>query len=161
MLSPGAAELLKSATPSRATPAGPPGSSSSSPFYFTELNGKVYFRARGPNGYELWTSDGTGPGTVELKDINPGAASSYPTVITRAGSKLWFRATTAKHAVRAGVRGWVRNLADGRVEAVLEGTADAVNEMIDFCSRGPELARVDQIEVVEEDPENLEDFRIR
>ena len=74
---------------------------------------------------------------------------------------VWFRATTAKHAVRAGVRGWVRNLADGRVEAVLEGTADAVNEMIDFCSQGPEMARVDRIEVVEESPENLEDFRIR
>ncbi len=74
---------------------------------------------------------------------------------------VWFRATTAKQAVQAGVRGWVRNLSDGRVEAVLEGTADAVNEMIDFCSRGPEMARVDRIEVVEEAPENLEGFRIR
>ena len=74
---------------------------------------------------------------------------------------VWFRAMTAKQAARAGVRGWVRNLADGRVEAVLEGSADAVNEMVDFCSRGPELARVDRIEVVEESLENLEDFRIR
>jgi acylphosphatase len=74
---------------------------------------------------------------------------------------VWFRATTAKHAARAGVHGWVRNLADGRVEAVLEGTPDAVNEVIDFCSRGPEMARVDRIEVVEENPENLEGFRIR
>ncbi len=74
---------------------------------------------------------------------------------------VWFRATTAKQAVQAGVRGWVRNLSDGRVEAVLEGTADAVNEMVDFCSRGPEMARVDRIEVVEEDPENLEGFQIR
>ena len=74
---------------------------------------------------------------------------------------VWFRGTTAKQAVRAGVHGWVRNLADGRVEAVLEGSADAVNEMVDFCSRGPEMARVDRIEVVEEAPENLEGFRIR
>jgi acylphosphatase len=74
---------------------------------------------------------------------------------------VWFRATTAKRAAQAGVDGWVRNLADGRVEAALEGTEDAVNEMIDFCSRGPEMARVDQIEVVEENPENLEGFRIR
>jgi acylphosphatase len=57
--------------------------------------------------------------------------------------------------------GWVRNLEDGRVEAVLEGTADSVDEMIDFCSRGPEMAHVDRIEVVEESPENLEGFRIR
>jgi len=74
---------------------------------------------------------------------------------------VWFRASTARQAARAGVDGWVRNLADGRVEAVLEGTADAVNEMIDFCSRGPEMARVDRIEVVEESPENLEAFQIR
>ncbi len=74
---------------------------------------------------------------------------------------VWFRGTTAKQAVRAGVHGWVRNLADGRVEAVLEGSADAVSEMIDFCSRGPEMARVDRIEVVEESPENLEGFQTR
>ena len=74
---------------------------------------------------------------------------------------VWFRATTAKQALRAGVDGWVRNLADGRVEAVLEGSADAVNEVIAFCSRGPEMARVDRIEVVEEGPENLEGFQIR
>jgi acylphosphatase len=74
---------------------------------------------------------------------------------------VWFRATTAKQAARAGVDGWVRNLEDGRVEAVLEGTADSVDEMIDFCSRGPEMAHVDRIEVVEESPENLEGFRIR
>ena len=74
---------------------------------------------------------------------------------------VWFRPTTAKQAVRAGVDGWVRNLADGRVEAVLEGTADAVNKMIDFCSRGPEMARVDRIEVVEESPEDLNSFQIR
>ncbi len=74
---------------------------------------------------------------------------------------VWFRASTAKQAVRAGVDGWVRNLADGRVEAVLEGSADAVNEVIDFCSRGPEMARVDRIEVVEEGLENLEGFQIR
>ena len=74
---------------------------------------------------------------------------------------VWFRATTAKEAARAGVRGWVRNLADGRVEAVLEGSAEAVQSMIDFCSRGPEMARVDRVEVVEETPEHLEGFKIR
>jgi len=74
---------------------------------------------------------------------------------------VWFRATTARHAVRVGVDGWVRNLPDGRVEAVLEGTPEAVNEAIEFCSRGPELARVDRIEVIEESPEHLQGFQIR
>ena len=74
---------------------------------------------------------------------------------------VWFRAATAKCAALAGVAGWVRNLEDGRVEAVLEGTLDAVNEMIDFCSRGTEMARVDRIEVIEEIPEEFDNFRIR
>jgi acylphosphatase len=82
-------------------------------------------------------------------------------LVTGLVQNVWFRATTAEHAARAGVDGWVRNLADGRVEAVLEGDADAVDEMIDFCSRGPEMARVDQIEVIEESPEGLEAFQIR
>ena len=47
------------------------------------------------------------------------------------------------------------------MEAVFEGAPEAVSEAVDFCSRGPELARVDRIEVIEESPENLEGFRIR
>ncbi len=96
-----------------------------------------------------------------MSDAKPAGHCRRRVFISGLVQDVWFRATTAKHAARAGVQGWVRNLADGRVEAVLEGTADAVNEMIDFCSRGPEMARVDRIEVVEEDPENLEGFRIR
>jgi len=74
---------------------------------------------------------------------------------------VWFRATTAKRAVQLGVDGWVRNLPDGRVEAVFEGSPTAVGEAVDFCSRGPEMARVDRIEVIEESPEDLEGFKIR
>ena len=81
--------------------------------------------------------------------------------VTGLVQNVWFRATTAKHAAQAGVDGWVRNLPDGRVEAVFEGTPEAVSEAVDFCARGPELARVDRIEVIEESPENLEGFRIR
>jgi acylphosphatase len=74
---------------------------------------------------------------------------------------VWFRASTAKQAVAVGVDGWVRNLADGRVEAVIEGDETAVAKMLDYCAEGPELARVDSIEVVEESPEGLEGFSIR
>jgi len=81
--------------------------------------------------------------------------------VTGLVQNVWFRATTAKHAVRAGVAGWVRNLPDGRVEAVLEGTPEAVEQTIEFCSRGPEMARVDRIEVIEEAPEDLAGFQIR
>ena len=96
-----------------------------------------------------------------MSDAKPTDRCRRRVLISGLVQDVWFRATTAKQAVRAGVDGWVRNLADGRVEAVLEGSADAVNEMIDFCSRGPEMARVDQIDIVEECPEGLEAFQIR
>ena len=96
-----------------------------------------------------------------MSDAKPTDRCRRRVLISGLVQDVWFRATTAKQAVRAGVDGWVRNLADGRVEAVLEGSADAVNEMIDFCSRGPEMARVDQIDIAEECPEGLESFQIR
>jgi acylphosphatase len=74
---------------------------------------------------------------------------------------VWFRASTKRAAQRAGVEGWVRNLEDGRVEAVFEGDPESVKAMIDYCSNGPELARVDEIEVIEEPPEGLGNFQIR
>lgn len=58
------------------------------------------------------------------------------------------------------VRGWVRNLADGRVEAVLEGSPGAVESMIDWAMTGPPRAEVAAVEVIEEDPLNDPDFRI-
>jgi acylphosphatase len=74
---------------------------------------------------------------------------------------VFFRDSTAERARRAGVDGWVRNLRDGRVEAVFEGEPDAVRSVIGFCSQGPQWARVDGIEVSEEPPEGLEGFQIR
>jgi acylphosphatase len=74
---------------------------------------------------------------------------------------VWFRASTMKAAIEAGVDGWVRNLPDGRVEAVLEGKTEAVQKMIEYCSKGPKLARVDEIDVIEEALEGLRDFKIR
>ncbi|HZE96958.1 MAG TPA: acylphosphatase [Planctomycetota bacterium] len=56
-----------------------------------------------------------------------------------------------------GVTGWVRNLPDGRVEAVAQGTREQVEKLIKWCYRGPEEARVTDIAVTYE--ETLEDFR--
>jgi acylphosphatase len=96
-----------------------------------------------------------------LSAANPTDRCRRRVLVTGRVQNVWFRASAAKYAVRAGVDGWVRNLPDGRVEAVLEGTAEAVSDAIDFCSRGPELARVDHIEVIEESPEGLAGFKIR
>jgi acylphosphatase len=55
-------------------------------------------------------------------------------------------------ARRLGVRGWVRNLWDGRVEAVFEGAPDQVDEIIAWCKHGPPSARVDEVDLVWEEP---------
>ncbi len=55
----------------------------------------------------------------------------------------------------------MRNLADGRVEAVFEGQADAVNAVVDWCRVGPPRAAVEQLEVEEEAPRSETGFTIR
>jgi acylphosphatase len=74
---------------------------------------------------------------------------------------VYFRETTRQRARQHGVAGWVRNTADGTVEAVFEGPDDAVERMVEFMGRGPRGARVDRVEVVEEAPEGLTGFDVR
>ena len=64
---------------------------------------------------------------------------------------VFFRANTKDLALRLGVNGWVRNLPDGRVEAVFEGEEEKVKEIIEFCKKGPPGSRVDEIDVKEEE----------
>jgi acylphosphatase len=74
---------------------------------------------------------------------------------------VWYRQSTADEAERLGVRGWVRNLSDGRVEAVAEGSAHAVAALERWCWSGPRGARVVTVEVREEPVEGLRGFRVR
>ncbi len=67
-----------------------------------------------------------------------------------------FRAYTRDHARQAGVEGWVRNLSDGRVEAVFEGSRPAVQRLVSWCYSGPPNARVDRVEVAWEEPTGTE-----
>ncbi len=72
-----------------------------------------------------------------------------------------FRLEARRAAGRIGVVGWVRNLPDGRVEAVIEGERRRVEEMIAWCRRGPALARVDALELAWEEPAGgFSDFAI-
>lgn len=64
-------------------------------------------------------------------------------------------------AVQHGVTGWVRNLADGTVEAVFEGPAQDVQRLLDWVRRGPRLAVVSGVAVRAEQPEGLGTFMIR
>ena len=73
---------------------------------------------------------------------------------------VYFRDTTRRRAVSAGVAGWVGNRPDGTVEAVFEGEAAAVERLVAFCHEGPRGARVDRVEVTSEEPEGLQGFAI-
>jgi len=63
---------------------------------------------------------------------------------------VFFRYHTQERALEMGVDGWVRNLPDGRVEAVFEGEDRAVDQMVAFCRRGPPGAHVTKVELHEE-----------
>ena len=73
---------------------------------------------------------------------------------------VYFRGATEAEARAAGVAGFVRNRADGSVEAVFEGAPEAVDALVEFCRRGPRHADVARLESFEEPPEGLQGFRV-
>jgi acylphosphatase len=74
---------------------------------------------------------------------------------------VFFRDSARRLAQRHGVSGWVANRADGAVEAVFEGEADAVERLVTFSRKGPRGAQVESVEVTEEEPERLSGFAVR
>jgi acylphosphatase len=75
---------------------------------------------------------------------------------------VFFRSETQYEANRRNVFGWVRNTADRRVEAVFEGEKEAVEQVIEFCRRGPPGAKVTKIDVQWENYKGeFTGFRIR
>jgi len=64
---------------------------------------------------------------------------------------VWYRASTRSEAERLGVHGWVRNRSDGTVEALVQGDAGAVEELVAWCRRGPSGAAVSRVDVSEVD----------
>ena len=61
---------------------------------------------------------------------------------------VFFRVSTQNKAIELGISGWVRNCNDGSVEALFQGSVDQINAMLEWCSRGPELARVDHVQII-------------
>ncbi len=74
---------------------------------------------------------------------------------------VYFRETTRRLAEREGVAGWVRNNADGTVEAVFEGEPDAVERLVRFVHEGPAGAHVERVEIRAEDDEGARGFAVR
>ena len=74
---------------------------------------------------------------------------------------VFFRASTRDEARARGLSGWVRNLADGRVEAVFEGDKAVVENMLAWCRKGPPYAYVDQVDIDWQPCQgDLADFRV-
>lgn len=74
---------------------------------------------------------------------------------------VFYRASTRDAARDRGINGWVKNLPDGRVEAVFEGDREAVESMIEWCHTGSDRANVEDVEVSFEEPEKIDGFEIR
>jgi acylphosphatase len=73
---------------------------------------------------------------------------------------VFFRDTTRRQASSRNVAGWARNTPEGTVEAVFEGEPEGVEAMVEFCRAGPRGARVERIEVAEEEPQGLSGFQV-
>ncbi|MFF4344417.1 acylphosphatase [Kitasatospora sp. NPDC001540] len=73
---------------------------------------------------------------------------------------VFFRDSCRRAAAEAGVAGWVRNLPDGRVEAVFEGESAEVDRMVAWMRHGPSRAVVEHVEVLAEEPEGLLVFAV-
>ncbi|GAB3360848.1 acylphosphatase [Lysobacter tyrosinilyticus] len=75
---------------------------------------------------------------------------------------VWFRASARDQAVALNLRGFARNLTDGRVEVLAAGDDDAVEQLAQWLRFGPELAHVDELERIETEEEiDYDGFEIR
>jgi acylphosphatase len=72
-----------------------------------------------------------------------------------------YRAFVEMHARNLGLGGWVRNRRDGAVEAVLQGPAETVEEMLALCRSGPPAAKVDRVEIIGEGVGAFDGFEIK
>jgi len=97
---------------------------------------------------------------VEVRQTVAVMAKRLRVLISGDVQGVGFRWYCREQAHGRGVAGWVRNLSDGRVEAVFEGHPDAVEAMVRWCRNGPRSARVDAIDVLEEPPMGAVGFRI-
>ena len=66
---------------------------------------------------------------------------------------VFFRDSTRRRAAALGLHGWVRNLGDGRVEAVFQGPGGEIDQILAWCHLGPPAAKVTELTVGEEPPE--------
>ena len=85
----------------------------------------------------------------------------YRLLISGRVQGVFFRDTCRLVAQRHGVSGWVRNLPDGKVEAVFEGPAEDVGRLVEWSRQGPRTAVVEDVRVQAEPPEGISGFQVR
>ena len=73
---------------------------------------------------------------------------------------VFFRAFIKENAEKYNVKGFVRNLEDGRIEVFLEGDADNVNKMIELCKKGPKHSKIEKVEEKEERFQDFKTFKV-
>jgi acylphosphatase len=90
-----------------------------------------------------------------------GFVVRYRVLVSGRVQGVFFRDTCRQVAEEHDVSGWVRNLPDGRVEAVFEGAPENVRRLVDWAHHGPRRASVADVWVRPEQPEGLDTFQVR
>jgi acylphosphatase len=85
----------------------------------------------------------------------------YRVLISGRVQGVFFRGSCQTVARQHGVNGWVRNLPDGSVEAVFEGTVEGVGRLVEWSRQGPRSAVVEDVSVHPEPPEGISGFQVR
>jgi acylphosphatase len=73
---------------------------------------------------------------------------------------VFFRAFVKENAEKYNVKGFVRNLEDGRIEVFLEGDIEAVDKMTELCKKGPKFSQIRNVEIKEEKLQDFKDFKV-
>lgn len=73
---------------------------------------------------------------------------------------IFFRAFVKENAEKYNVKGFVRNLEDGRIEVFLEGEFETVDKMIELCKKGPKFSQIRNVELKEEKLQDFKEFKV-
>ena len=96
-----------------------------------------------------------------MTELGRGHLVRYRVVVHGLVQGVWFRESCRRRASELGVSGWVRNRADGAVEAHFEGDERAVAQAVAWCRNGPPAAEVTGVDVDAEEPEGTAGFQVR
>lgn len=88
------------------------------------------------------------------------ASTSAHVIISGKVQGVGYRASTSDAALLLNIKGWVRNLRNGKVEAVFEGSKANVSEMIRWCHQGPPTAHVKKVKVSYQDAQGFTKFEM-